>query len=121
MESFVDKFIAAIGTKEGSNPLNQPHTRGHINILINNYHMLLRRYFVPKKHHQMLNHINSLVGCSLLRLENLEKRIFGIKLISDQISNLPYMEKSKEKKEEIVDDLMTLDAFAIIFSSKNYH
>lgn len=72
-----------MGTSEASNPLNLPHTKGHINILVNNYHMLLRRYYVPRKHNKMLNYVNSMIGCSLLKLENLEKRIFGIKLISD--------------------------------------
>jgi len=42
----------------------------------------------------MLNYLNSLIGCSLLRLENLEKRIHGIKLIGDQIGTLPYMDHS---------------------------
>ena len=69
----------------------------------------------------MINYMNSLIGCSLLKLDNLEKRIFGIKLISDQIGNLPYMDHSLRKKEEIVEDLISLDAFNIIFSSKNYH
>lgn len=42
----------------------------------------------------MLNYLNSLIGCSLLRLDNLEKRIYGIKLIGDQIGTLPYMDHS---------------------------
>ena len=121
MMKFVDKFQAAMGTTQASNPLTLQHTRGHINILINNYHTFLRRYFVARKHQKMVNYANSLIGCSLLSLENLEKRIFGIKLISDQIGNLPYMDHSLRKKEEIVEDLVGLKAFEIIFSSKNYH
>lgn len=54
-------------------------------------------------------------------MENLEKRIFGIKLISDQIGNLPYMDQSRVKKEEIMQDLLELKAFEIIFSPHNYH
>lgn len=83
--------------------------------------MFLRRYYVPRKHHKMVNYMNSLIGCSLLKLENFDKRIFGIKLIADQIGNLPYMEFSQRKKEEIVNDLKSLNAFQTIFSSKNYH
>jgi len=121
MNFFNEAFLGAISTRKSSNPLNQAHTRGHINILTNNYHMLLRRYYVPRKHHRMLNYINSLIGCSLLELENLEKRIFGIKLIADQIASLPYLEQSMRRKEEIAADLKSLNAFKIIFSSKNYH
>ena len=83
MNTIVEKFQAAMGTAQASNPLIQVHTRGHINILINNYHSFLRRYYVARKHQRMVNYMNSLIGCSLLKLENLEKRIFGIKLISD--------------------------------------
>lgn len=113
--------MTAIGTKQASNPLNLPHNEGHRNILLNNYHMLLRRYYVNRKHTKMLNYVNSMVGCSLLKLENLEKRIQGIKLISTQISNLVYMENAMRKKEEVVADLIELNAFEIVFSSKNYH
>ena len=121
IEMFNQAFVTAIGTKEASNPLNQPHNEGHRNILLNNYHMLLRRYYVNRKHTKMLNYVNSMVGCSLLKLENLEKRIQGIKLISTQISNLVYMENALRKKEEVVADLIELNAFEIVFSSKNYH
>ena len=65
--------------------------------------------------------MNSLIGCSLLKLENLEKRIFGIKLIADQIGNLPYMDQNLRRKEEIIADLDQLNAFEIIFSAKNFH
>ena len=34
---------------------------------------------------------------------------------------MPYLHDSLRRKEEIVDDLMALNAFEIIFSSKNYH
>ena len=91
---FSDKFLAAMATRKNSNPLNQPHERGHLNILINNYHSILRRYYVHRRHTKMLNYLNSLIGCSLLRLDNLEKRIYGIKLIGDQIGTLPYMDHS---------------------------
>lgn len=80
---FVEAILGAVGTNEASNPLKAVHTRGHINILLNNYHQFLRRYYVPAKHINMHNYANSLVGCILLKLENLEKRIFGIKLIGD--------------------------------------
>lgn len=76
---------------------------------------------MPRKYIKMVNYLNSLIGCSLLKIENLEKRIFGIKLISDQISSLPYLDQSMRKKEEIVSNFINLGAFEIIFSSKNYH
>lgn len=121
MNKMVDRFLAAVGTNEASNPLVQAHSKVHINVLTNNYSILLRRYYVPRKHTRMTNYLCSLIGCSLLKLENLEKRILGIKLVSDQISSLPYLQESIKKKEEIVQDLIELNAFQIIFSSKNYH
>ena len=89
--------------------------------MLNNYQVFLKRYYVHRKQISMLNYLNSLIGCSLLRLENLEKRIHGIKLIGDQIGTLPYMANKDQKSEEIVADLKSLNAFESIFSSKNYH
>ena len=72
---------------------------------MNNYNSFLRRYYVHRKYTKMFNFFNSMIGCSLLRLENLEKRIYGIKLIADIIGTLPYMDQSQRKREEIVADL----------------
>ena len=65
--------------------------------------------------------MNVRIGATLLQLENLEKRIIGIKLISEQIWNMPYLSESAERQKEIVTDLVQLKVFEIIFSSKNFH
>ena len=83
MPTFNEKLLAIFTSNQPGNPLNQPHTKGQVNILINNYRQMLTRYYVPRRHTRMVNYMNSMIGCSLLRLENLEKRIHGIKLIAD--------------------------------------
>ena len=67
----------------------------------------------------MVNFLNMQVGSSLLNYSNLEKRILGIKIVTDQISNSRYI--ATNKSDEVMADLKRLGVFERVFSGKNFH
>lgn len=83
-------YLAALGAEGKGAPFGVAVTRAQINITTAAYHMLLRRYYVNRQHHNMVNYLNLQIGSTLLNGSNLEKRILGIKIVSDQISNSRY-------------------------------
>ena len=83
-------YLGALAAEGKGSPFSVTVTRAQINITTAAYHMLLRRFYVNRAHHNMVNYLNLQIGSTLLNGSNLEKRILGIKIVSDQISNSRY-------------------------------
>ena len=73
----------ALSCKGKTSPLMVPFSKSQMTNLINSYHTLLKRYFSTPTSTQELNFLSTCMGSSLLAVDNLEKRLNGVKILQD--------------------------------------